>query len=190
MGGFRWLCVAMGGYRWLCVAMGGYTWLWVAMYGYMSQWVAMGGYVWQCVTTCQAFSGYSHYGSEPFLQFRPCFLDLRRHHEISTSTMHCNPSANTAWSAGVLLEPPGTAGGEAGMENLDFSHPNYSYACTAKFNSTGALNSRTRQIPSATMTTRSIVRTFPVRLIFKTNSVFKTKSVQHRRINYYSFVRK
>ena len=133
MGGYRWLCVAMSGYRWLCVAMGGYTWLWVAMYGYMSQWVAIRGYVWQCVTTCQAFSGYSHYGSEPFLQFRPCFLDLRRHHEISTSTMHCNPSANTAWSAGVLLEPPGTAGGEAGMENLDFSHPNYSYACTAKF---------------------------------------------------------
>ena len=112
---YVWLGVAMGGYRWLCVAMGGYTWLWVAMYGYMSQWVTMGGYVWQCVTTCQAVSGYSHYGSAPFLQFRPCFLDLRRHHEISTSTMHRNPSANTAWSAGVLLEPPGTAGGEAGM---------------------------------------------------------------------------
>ena len=99
----------------------------------MSQRVAMGGYVWQCGTTCQAVSGYSHYGSEPFLQFTPCFLDLRRHLEISTSTMHRNPSANTAWGAGVLLEPPGTAGGKAGMENLDFSHPNYSYACTAKF---------------------------------------------------------
>ena len=116
----------MRSYGWLYVAMGGYVWLYVSMGSY-------GGYVWQCVTTCQAFSGYSHYGLEPFLQFRPCFLDLRRHHEISTSTMHCNPSANTAWSAGVLLEPPGTAGGEAGMENLDFSHPNYSYACTAKF---------------------------------------------------------
>jgi len=112
MGGYRWLCVAMGGYRWLGVAMGGHRWLCVAM----------GGYVWQCVTTCQAVSGYSHYGSEPFLQFTPCFLDLRRHLENSTSTMHRNPNANTALSAGVLLEPPGTAGGEAGMENLEFSH--------------------------------------------------------------------
>ena len=103
------------------------------MYSYMSQWVAMGGYVWQYVTTCQAVSGYSHYGSEPFLQFTPCFLDLRRHLEISTCTMHRNPSAKTAWSAGVLLEPPGTVGGKAWMENLDFFHPNYSYACTAKF---------------------------------------------------------
>ena len=86
----------MRSYGWLYVAMGGYVWLYLSMGSY-------GGYVWQCVTTCQAFSGYSHYGLEPFLQFRPCFLDLRRHHKISTSTMHCNPSANTAWSAGVLL---------------------------------------------------------------------------------------
>ena len=122
----------MGSYRWLCVAMGGYTWLWIAMYSYMLQWVAIGGYVWQCVTTCQAVGSYSHFGSKPFLQLTPCFVDLH-HFENSTSTMHGNPGANTAWNAGVLPEPPGTAGGEAGIENLDFSHPNYSHTCTAKF---------------------------------------------------------
>ena len=65
--------VAMGDYVWLhvaMVAMGGYVWLHVAlvaMGGYVWPYVAMGGYVWQFVSTCEAFSGYFHYGSEPFL---------------------------------------------------------------------------------------------------------------------------
>ena len=45
MGGYGWLYVAM-------VAIGGYVWLYVAMDG---------------VSTCEAVSGYFHYGSEPFL---------------------------------------------------------------------------------------------------------------------------
>ena len=180
--GCRWLYVAMGGYVWLYVAMDSYGWLGMAMYNHMSSGQRLLSLRLGAIPAVHAMFSWP---SPPSWKFYM--------HNASQSQCETRLECGNASRAAGNSRGRGRDGESWLLSSQLFSR------LYGQIYSTGALNSRARQIPSATMTKRSIVRTFSVRLIFTRSEEGQStqflkpnfcKSVPPRRINYYSFLRK